>query len=62
MHAIQDPSTVLITGALSAIGEALARCFARDAHRLVLVARRADRLRALAADSGGNAVVLAADT
>ena len=50
MHAIQDPSTVLITGALSAIGEALARCFARDAHRLVLVARRADRLRALAAD------------
>jgi uncharacterized protein len=41
------PVTV-ITGASSGIGAALARVFARNGHELALVARRADRLHALA--------------
>lgn len=38
----------VITGASAGIGVALARVFARNGHRLALVARREDRLRAVA--------------
>lgn len=41
--------TVFITGASSGLGEAIAECCCAAGHRVVLVARRADRLEALAA-------------
>lgn len=57
--------TVLITGASSGIGRELARCFAADGARLVLVARRRQQLQELADELSGRhgveCVVKAAD-
>src|SRR6185503_4596793 len=57
---------VIVTGASSGIGEATARQFAREGAKVVLAARRVDRLQALAQEiaamgTGAEAFVVQAD-
>lgn len=44
--------TALITGATSGFGEAIARRFIRDGHRVIATGRRAERLQALQTELG----------
>jgi NADP-dependent 3-hydroxy acid dehydrogenase YdfG len=51
----------VITGASSGIGAATARALAADGYRVALLARRVDRITALAEEIGKGVIAIAAD-
>jgi NADP-dependent 3-hydroxy acid dehydrogenase YdfG len=56
-HRHGEQPVVVVTGASAGIGEATARTLAAQGFHVIAVARRADRIEALAAEIGGTAIV-----
>lgn len=61
MSATDAARVALVTGASSGIGEATARAFHAAGFKVALLARRTDRIEAIAAELGDGAVAIAAD-
>jgi NAD(P)-dependent dehydrogenase (short-subunit alcohol dehydrogenase family) len=53
--------TIVITGAGTGLGRAMARRLAREGHRIVLLGRRLEKVEAVAAETGGGAWATACD-
>jgi 3-hydroxy acid dehydrogenase/malonic semialdehyde reductase len=53
--------TVLVTGATAGFGQAIARRFVRDGHRVIATGRRAERLEALRGELGDRLLPFALD-
>jgi NADP-dependent 3-hydroxy acid dehydrogenase YdfG len=56
-----QPRVAVVTGVSSGIGEATARALASDGYRVALLARRLDRITALAGELGDGSVAIQAD-
>jgi 3-hydroxy acid dehydrogenase/malonic semialdehyde reductase len=56
-----QPGTVFVTGASSGFGAAVARRFATEGYRVVAAARRAERIKELAAGFGSKVLPIALD-
>src|SRR4051794_28839332 len=61
LSAPSDTATVVVTCASSGIGGAFARELAGRGHHVTLIARRRERLKAIAAELGNGATILPAD-
>lgn len=61
MSTTDTARVALVTGASSGIGEATARSFHAAGFKVALLARRTDRIEAIAAELGDGAVAIAAD-
>ncbi len=61
MNEQRTERVAVVTGASSGIGAATARALARDSYKVALLARRVDRVQALADELGDGAIAIAAD-